>query len=124
MQRHCACERALDHIRHLAAITPRVETEITGWGAFALLLMHGLQDKIGRTDIMRHCPQVWTLVPSGASCDRLPVDLPGCRSGADTTGMLTDVVAKVDWVPGKAVHAVLAPGMSGQPASLMMSADS
>ena len=65
--------------------------------------------------------QVWTLLPSGASCDRLPVDLPGCRSGADTTGMLTDVVAKIDWVPGKALRAVLASGtcmrMLGQPAS-------
>ena len=64
--------------------------------------------------------QVWTLLPSGASCDRLPVDLPGCRSGADTTGMITDVVAKVDWVPGKAMHAVLTSGIRtgllGQPA--------
>ncbi len=58
-----------------------------------------------------HHRQVWTLLPSGASCDRLPVDLPGCRSGADTTGMLTDVVAKVHWVPGKAAHAILACGI-------------
>ena len=56
---------------------------------------------VRRSVNMYRCRQVWTLLPSGASCDRLPVDLPGCRSGADTTGMLTDVVAKVDWVPGK-----------------------
>ena len=48
--------------------------------------------------------QVWTVGANGSISDRLPVQLPINSSGTDTSGLLTDIVLKVAWLPGIALH--------------------